>query len=201
MKIYLVEQRKRFNTHLKYFKSKVVMNTASSKLRAKNTEIVTNSPYREDFAVAILNAYQIFPESIITAYCEWKLTNREIRPGDVIVQQVYLPPLKRFSVKAIMGVRVREVIMEADRVGFSYETLNGHAERGTSTFTIEKRGEGTVFRIQTFSRPANPLFGFLARPYQAFCTRKALHNVKRQLEKTSRIRVVSHSGGRALSQV
>jgi uncharacterized protein (UPF0548 family) len=58
---------------------------------------------------------------------------------------------------------------------------------GESTFTIEKSGESKLFfKIHTFSKPGNfltKLVGpFFSIPYQSYCTKKALENVKRQIE-------------------
>jgi uncharacterized protein (UPF0548 family) len=86
-----------------------------------------------------------------------------------------------------LGVRINDIINEPRRIGYSYETLKGHVEKGISIFTIEKiAGQNTIFKVQTFSQPGNlitqimgPVFSV---PYQTFCTRQGLVNVKRQLE-------------------
>jgi uncharacterized protein (UPF0548 family) len=109
-----------------------------------------------------------------------------MKAGDTIVQQVYLPPIQSFSQKIIFGVRISEIIDSDDRKGFSYETLEGHVEKGISIFTIEKLNDKPIFKIQTFSKPGNlltrlmgPIFSI---PYQKYCTKAALKNVKRQIE-------------------
>ena len=78
------------------------------------------------------------------------------------------------------------MINQPDRKGFSYETLEGHAEKGISTFTVEQSGNKILFKIQTYSTPGNfftklagPVFSI---PYQSFCTGAALRHVKRQLD-------------------
>lgn len=106
--------------------------------------------------------------------------------ADTIAQQVYIPPIKIFSQKIIFGVRICEIINQTNKKGFSYETLDGHVEKGISTFTVEQLNEKVIFKIQTFSSPGNfftklvgPVFSV---PYQTFCTKTALKNVKRQIE-------------------
>ncbi len=75
--------------------------------------------------------------------------------GDTILQQVFIPPVKQFSKKIIFGVRINAIINEAVRIGFSYETLEGHVEKGESTFTIEEIEGNIIFKIHTFSEPGS----------------------------------------------
>ena len=109
-----------------------------------------------------------------------------MQPGDTIVQQVFIPPVKTFSQKLIFGVRIKEIIDEPAKKGFSYETLEGHVEKGISTFTVEQEGGKIIFKIQTFSGAGNFLSKLMgpvfSTPYQRFCTTKALENCKRQIE-------------------
>ena len=106
--------------------------------------------------------------------------------GDTIAQQVFIPPTKTFSLKIIFGVRINEIIDQADKKGFSYETLEGHVENGISTFTVEQLGNKVAFKVQTYSTPGNFLTKLLGPvfsvPYQTFCTKTALKIVKRQIE-------------------
>ena len=123
----------------------------------------------------------------MTFFTEWTFQNRKIQIGDTILQQAFIPPVRQFSQKILFGVRINQIISEPNRQGFSYETLNGHVEMGESTFTIEKHLDNkTIFKIHTFSKPGNfltKLVGpFFSVPYQTFCTKKGLENVKKQLE-------------------
>jgi len=77
--------------------------------------------------------------------------------GDTILQQALIPPTRRFSQKIIFGVRINKNIDETDRKGFSYETIEGHVEKGESAFTVEQTAQGLIFKIQTFSEPGNLL--------------------------------------------
>ncbi len=154
------------------------------KERVSTIELATNF---EEHDQSVLFNYHIFPNRIMTFLTEWGNENREIRTGDTIVQQVYIPPFMNFSQKIIFGVRIKELINEPNRIGFSYETLEGHVERGISTFTVELVNNRTIFKIHTFSTPGNTLSKLLgpifSRPYQTYCTNSALRNF-RALSKT-----------------
>ncbi|HYI77464.1 MAG TPA: DUF1990 family protein, partial [Chryseolinea sp.] len=82
---------------------------------------------------------------------------------------------------------VNSIIDEDGRKGFSYVTIEGHVEKGESTFTIEQSGQGLTFKIRTFSEPGNLLTKLVGPiftvPYQTYCTRRALENVKKQILK------------------
>jgi len=154
-----------------------------SQLRARTNEIGIH-PVNSRHAEQVLLDYRIFPEHIMTSYTQWQDEGRSMQVGDTIVQQVLLPPIKRCSIKLVMGVRVKAIIHVAQEFGFSYETLEGHVERGISTFMAERKDDELVFRITTHSGPghwstrmAGPI---LARPYQRYATLQALTHVARQ---------------------
>ncbi len=189
MKIYLADQSPNFAARLDELKSQPVMPYEISALVEKTTaKRISATKKISDLDPTFLFAYEIFPHTIMTFLAEWTYERRNMRLGDTIVQQVCLPPHPRLSLKLILGVRINEIIAEPTRIGFSYETLVGHVEKGLSTFTIEQADDGDVsFRVHTFSRPAMPLAHFIGPiisiPYQTFATRTALQHVKRQLEK------------------
>jgi len=187
MRIYLTDQKHHLETHLDILKSTPVMSYDRAQLKEKTTtiELTTSKPF-EGEGLRSLFAYKIFPDHIMTFLTQWGLGSRAMEVGDTIVQQVYLPPIPRFSQKIVLGVRISEVIDGTNRKGFSYETLEGHVERGVSTFTIERTDGHTFFKIQTYSTPGNiltklvgPIFSV---PYQTYCTNAALKNVKKQME-------------------
>lgn len=184
MKVYLTDQKNNFERHLKDLKKRSVMEYDKSRLTKKISTVVIQTD-KIDFQTIF--DYRIFPDNIMTYLTEWKLNNREMKVGDTIVQQVYIPPTKIYSQKIIFGVRISEIISEPDKKGFSYETLEGHVEKGISTFTIEQTDEKILFKILTYSTPGSFLSRALgpvfSKPYQKYSTRKALGNVKRQLEK------------------
>ena len=179
MKIYITEQTKNLNKHLDLLKSKSVMSYDKTKLIEKTTMITINTKAKiENIDLQFLFDYKIFPNKIMTYFTEWNVGKRKMKVGDTIVQQVYLPPIKSFSQKIIFGVRINEIIDEPFKKGFSYETLEGHVEKGISTFTLEQNETETVCKILTYSIPGNILTKLLGQifsiPYQSFCTRCAL---------------------------
>jgi hypothetical protein len=187
MNICLTDQGRRFSKHLKALKQKNGMPYNHLELREKITRfsLETNVDL-EKLNTDFLFGYHLFPGHILNGFPEWKAENRSIRIGDTIVQQAHLPPLRRLSVKMIFGVRICAVINEPARIGFSYETLEGHAERGISTFLLEQADGQIVFSIHTFSKPGNLLTRLVGAiftvPYQAYCTRVAGRHVIRQLK-------------------
>jgi len=157
------------------------------KLNEKVTTIEINADKRlEKLALGFLFDYKIFPANIMTFKTQWGMEKRKMQAGDTILQQALIPPTRFFSQKIVFGVRINKIIDEADRKGFSYETIEGHVEKGESTFTVERTAQGLIFKIQTFSEPGNLLTKLVGPiftvPYQAYCTRKALVNVRRQIE-------------------
>lgn len=140
----------------------------------------------DQFDLDFLFNYELFPEHILSSFCQWNEEGRTMKVGDTIAQQAFIPPIPGFSQKIIFGVRVCNVFKDPSRIGFSYETLSGHVEKGVSTFSLEELDDKTVFKIHTFSKPGNTLTLLLgpvfSLPYQAYCTRKCLKNVKMRLE-------------------
>ncbi len=188
MKLFLTDQKKNFQRHLNNLKSAGVMKYDKAELTEKVTTIpLTLSSDIQNLNLDFFFDYKIFPDNIMTSLTQWQDEGRQMKIADTILQQVFLPPTKLFSQKIIFGVRICKIIDDDDRRGFSYETLNGHVEKGISTFTIEKHAGKFQFVIHTFSEPGSiltkvlgPIFSI---PYQAFCTNAALENVKRQLDK------------------
>jgi hypothetical protein len=187
MKIYLTDQANNFDGLLKQLATKPTMTFDKTKLNEKTTTIdVKSEKTLEQLNLDFLFDYKIFPSSILTFLTQWGHENRKIKIGDTILQQAFIPPTKTFSQKVIFGVRINNIIDEPERKGFSYVTVEGHVEKGESTFTIEKNNGGLIFKIKTFSEPGNLLTKLVGPiftvPYQTFCTRTALRNVKRQIE-------------------
>ncbi|ASS50627.1 MAG: hypothetical protein A3D31_13775 [Candidatus Fluviicola riflensis] len=186
MKIYFTDQQQYLEQRLEELKLVNVMEYDTTLLKEKTTSIQleTKQPFNE-LNLNFLFNYHIFPENILRFKTEWQSADRSMKTGDTIVQQIYLPPTHFGSLKLIFGVRIKAIINEPTRKGFSYETLEGHVEKGISTFIIEETAEGLFFKIHTYSVPGNflsRLTAFFSIPYQRFCTRKALENVKRQVE-------------------
>src|SRR6478672_11254940 len=139
MKIFLTDQKKKFKRHLEYLKTKKVMAYEKSRLIEKTTTININTTKTiTELNLDCLFDYQIFPPFIMTFLSEWIEENRKLKVGDTIAQQVYIPPIKTFSQKIIFGVRINEIINQSNKIGFSYQTLEGHVEKGISTFLVEQ---------------------------------------------------------------
>jgi len=186
MKIYLTDQSDKLSLHLENLKDVPIMTYDKTKLKEKISDIIISSQMKlHDVDTQSFCNYHIFPGEIMSFLTQWSQEKRAMQIGDTIVQQVYIPPLKNFSQKIIFGVRINEVINTSDKKGFSYETLDGHVERGVSSFYLENSPSGLIFTIRTFSEPSNPfvkLLGpFFSLPYQAYCTQKALECVRGNL--------------------
>ena len=138
------------------------------------------SSRRTDF----LFAYDIFPRFLMRAETQWIRQERAMRVGDIIVQRALLPPIG-FGLCAEFAVRISALISEPSRLGFAYETLTGHLERGVSEFYFEERAAALFFVIHTHSEPAH-LLSRVGRPfsllYQKWCTKRALKHVKKRFE-------------------
>lgn len=186
MKLFFTDQENNFLQYLEELKRKPVMPYVKGALPEKvSSMLIAPRTAIDKQSLDVLHSYNIFPSRIMSHLTQWQAEGREMRPGDTIVQQVCLPPIRSLSQKIIFGVRVNEVIDEPSRKGFSYETLQGHVEKGISTFTLELHNNELFFTIHTCSTPGNllaralgPIFSI---PYQAYCTRLALKHVKEQL--------------------
>ena len=108
-----------------------------------------------------------------------------MRIGDIIIQRAVLPPIG-FGLCAEFAVRISALISEPRKLGFAYETLAGHLERGVSESYFEERARALFFVIHTHSEPAHWLSRF-GRPfslaYQKWCTQQALKHVKQSFQR------------------
>jgi hypothetical protein len=181
MKIFLTDQKSNFPRHLERLKSCPPIPYTENLLKHKiGIKVISNHQHLSPLDAESLFNYRIFPESILQAYPQWRHENREMKVGDTIVQQIYIPPFPRFSQKIIAGVRIKEIFNTEARKGFSYETLKGHPEKGVSVFSLEQQDSTLVFKIETYSSASGKflsLFQPLSAFYQAYCTKKALENV------------------------
>ena len=187
MKIRLRDQVHKFRQYLYFFKEKKVMLYNQKALTERTSCLPLNTKKKlNELNLDCLFDYRIFPNNIMSHLTQWKDENRKMKVGDTIVQQVYLPPIKIISHKIIFAVRINQIINERNVKGFSYETLQGHVEKGSSTFTIEQTETELLIKIKTFSKPGNILTKLLgpifSLPYQRFCTTSALEYIKNQIE-------------------
>ena len=181
MKIFLKDQQNSFEKHLSALKSVGIIQYDKQQLHHKIALQELDCCF-SNFRFDKLFNYHIFPLNILSAYPQWVDENRSIQAGDTIVQQINIPPFRSLAQRIIVGVRVKEVFNSGKYKGFSYETLKGHVEKGISLFQVEEVNDKAVFRIETYSAPAQPmlrLFQPISSWYQDFCTKKALSNVKK----------------------
>ncbi len=164
--------------------------TDAQSLPEKTSSIALGVPgpinkWRTDF----LFNYDIFPTSIIRYEAEWITAGRPMRVGDIIIQRAMIPPLIGIGLCLEFAVRISRLIDEEKRLGFAYETLTGHAERGISEFYFEEQNGSLNFTIHTHSEPGHwtsRLGKHIATlPYQAWCTQRALNHVKHQFHQNN----------------
>jgi uncharacterized protein (UPF0548 family) len=123
-----------------------------------------------------LLTYQVFPPRLMRAHlCS---DGGHIHEGTTIVQRVAIGPL---TLEA--GVRVIRVWhhedAEGEETGFTYATLQGHPERGISTFRLRRRTDppSIDLLIDVRSRPGSWLTRLarpVARRFQIRATEAAL---------------------------
>ena len=131
--------------------------------------------------------YDIFPTRILRFFGEWQLHAREMREGDVIVQQAQLPPA--FGIFLIFAVRVLSIERTPSRAAFSYGTLQGHPESGVNEFSFTREHESVTAAVHTRAGAGLPLTTLLAPiftfPYASYCNRQALRCMTRKFEEAN----------------
>lgn len=162
--------------------------SAVSALPEKTSAIELDHPGPLDSCrTEFLFAYDIFPTYLLRAETQWRRERRGMRVGDIIVQRAVLPPIG-FGLCIDFAVRISTIYNTIGRLGFAYQTLTGHLERGTSEFYFEERGGRIFFVIRTYSEPSHWWLaqmggGLFALVYQAWCTRQALKQVKERFRR------------------
>ena len=79
-------------------------------------------------------------------------------------------------------MRISALIGEPSKLGFAYETLVAHLERGVPEFCFEERAGEILFVVHTHSEPAHWLSRLSLR-YQRWCTQQALKHVKQRFHR------------------
>lgn len=153
MKISLSDRNGALDELIDMHKSKNVIPYERERLRERvDTLVCTTTKRLHELDLDFLFDYRLFPENILTSGCAWRREGRTMRVGDTILQQINIPPLQRVSLRILVATRVCEVVDLPYRKSFSYETLEGHVERG------------------------------VARPYQAYCTQRALRSMQQHID-------------------
>lgn len=119
--------------------------------------------------------YQIFPPRIMRA--EICSEDGRLHEGTTIAQHVSLGPVSLEAAVSVLHIW-RGQDGETEEIGFTYATLQGHPERGISTFRIQRNKRRQIsFVIDVRSRPGS-LVTRLARPlarrFQRAATEAAL---------------------------
>ena len=185
MRIAVTDQYKSLASFVPTFKTKPLSYADCARLPEHHTRvlipIVRSIPDLRSCNLEFFFEYDIFPRRILSALGEWQSENRSMRVGDVIVQQVSVPPLP-ISLKFVFAVRVLDVTQSPTQMSFTYGTLAGHVETGTSEFILVLRDNRLFAEIHTFSRPTHFLNRLVApvltRPYQQYCTDYALAHMR-----------------------
>jgi uncharacterized protein (UPF0548 family) len=115
--------------------------------------------------------YEVFPPSVMQPIvCS---EDGILREGTTIVQRVAIGPLR--IEPAVRVLRVwRTANADTEEAGFTYATLPGHPERGTSSFWVTHHNASgrTYFAIEARSQPG-PLLYRLGRPLARRFQRRA----------------------------
>ncbi len=187
MKIYFTDQTPRLHTHLEALKAKPVRKYSKKELTEKkvSTLIQVAKPLK-DLDLRFFFDYSVFPENLLTYLAQWQAERRNMQVGDTIVQQTFIPPIKSFSQKIVFGSRISEITDQPFKKSFSYETLQGHPERGINSFIFEEKEGGIFFSVHVYTTPGNLLTRlvgpFFTMPYVEYSIRQALAHVKQQAE-------------------
>ena len=181
MQVFITDQTKNLFTYLEYFEKKSTVEFEKDKLIEKKT--VAQLTITSEPDLSFFWNYDIFPIKLMSYLTQWQHEKRKIRTGDIIIQQIFLPPFTPFSLKFIFGVRITNFYETENLNSFTYRTFEGHAEIGEASFTLEKTSPlNMTFTIHTYSKPNNIIPGITHKSislfYQAFCTRMAIKNVK-----------------------
>lgn len=130
--------------------------------------------------------YEVFPPNMLASFGEWRLQDRSMETGDIIVQQAQIPPFP-VSLKLIFGVRVFSVYRTDTEAGFAYETLVGHPETGTNRFCFFVEEDALFCAVHTVAAPglflSRLLAPFFTNWYVNFCNRKALLRLRQNFLK------------------
>ena len=134
-------------------------------------------------AAELVNSYEFADPAILRAVYRY--------PGDLIGRNMLL--VGRFLIlRFAMGVRITEAHDEVrdgeHRIGWSYQTLDGHLEQGKLTYEIAKNlASGTVeFRIRAHSRRARIRNPLIALGFRLFGRRTQVRFYANALERLAR---------------
>jgi len=106
----LTDQRSRFPYLLSDFKLKPLSfqdpSTFPKRTSSRTISLRRSPKSLEDLDCSFLLRYCVFPSNMLVHLADWEVETREMRVGDTILQQTFLPPLPHMSLKLIVAVRV-----------------------------------------------------------------------------------------------
>lgn len=127
-----------------------------------------------DRAAIRLYRYEIFPSNLMHAHvCS---QDGLVERGATIVQRVRIAAVVLETAVRVIDVW-RYSASTSQEAGFAYATVEGHPEKGVSSFRVVKVGDSVEFEIRAISRPGSVVLASVhpvARWFQRFATRKAL---------------------------
>lgn len=121
------------------------------------------SGYRHDLYEAKLDGSDVVFERAVDGLRRWRAhlgAGVDVVPRDapVAAKSSVLLMLRVGGLWAVAPCRIIYVIEEPDQFGLAYGTLPGHPEIGEAAFTVHRADASeALFRIRSFSRPADPL--------------------------------------------
>ena len=184
MKFFFRDQAPRLHRYLPEARSLPLSFSTTKGLPSRLIRQETGAPTNDlsDVDLGFLFRYEIFPRRILKFFGEWQRHGREMEPGDVIVQQVQVPP--GWGSYFTFSVRILSVYREETRAGFSYGTLRGHPETGVNEFSFCLSDGVLSATIQTvaglghmLSRLLGPVFTWR---YINWCNAQALSQMVNQ---------------------
>jgi uncharacterized protein (UPF0548 family) len=129
--------------------------------------------------------YRVFPPHRMKAFVD--SPGGKVVPGATILQGVYVGPFRLQMADRVLEVKEGENSGE-QWAGFTYGTLQGHAEKGIETFRValDKASSKVSWSMEAWSEPGHwltRLFYFWARAVQKKAGREALEYMESRLGK------------------
>jgi uncharacterized protein (UPF0548 family) len=127
------------------------------------------SGYRHDTDELVVGRGREAFERSVAAVRGWQAqlgAGVEVVPEGTAVSegQTVLLLIRALGLWTVAPCRVVYAVEEADSYRFAYATLPGHPEQGEASFAVtQKTHDDVVFRVASFSRPADP-FARAAKP-------------------------------------
>ena len=118
----------------------------------------TNPKYRRSEASALVGHGDALWERVRVDVMRWRVKTASgfcvksaapAAPGDRLNVTVHV-----LGMTIIEPVEVTDVVIEHDRVGFSYRTRPGHPVSGEGAFIVHRQGDAVYFTVRSLTRAA-----------------------------------------------